>query len=182
MPLVAVLVAAAMFAYALASCGNEESLRPQVLVYYANETAPAGEEAESWDTIISWLASSDRENVSKIADQLHRDREKFPKAVDEELAAMARGLPATAQVAGAALFTNRLARRGKFLLFRADTSVLVEAAFAPAGPDEEIYMYSPLADAASLDRALREVGRRAGDFVPAASHRSSQASRPRVWD
>lgn len=34
--------------------------RTEVLIYYANETAPHGTELESWETILGWLDSSDK--------------------------------------------------------------------------------------------------------------------------
>lgn len=195
-------------AFFVFSCGlvrlaaaEQPAAKPEVFIYYANETSPEGDEAKSWDTIIDWLASSDNPKVSKIAGQLRRDREQFCAVVDEDLAKLRENLPTslfqdtppsppvplprpsaivpgegssgtalprssavvpgegTSSLAGTAVFTNRLARRGKYLLMRPGSAGLEETTVELPHFENLIYAASPLATAESLGICLREVTR-----------------------
>ena len=80
----------------------------EVFIYYANETAPEGQEAANYDTIIGWLRSTDNEKHAEIADQLEQDRRIFVAAVDVELNTLLRRLPDIENGPQAVIFTNRL--------------------------------------------------------------------------
>jgi len=44
--------------------------KTEVLIYYANETAPVGAELENYETIIAWLESGETPAAHKITGQL----------------------------------------------------------------------------------------------------------------
>src|SRR4051812_7713129 len=91
----------------------------EVLIYYANETAPDVAEAHNYDTICAWFRGTANPKLRQIADQLDDDRALFPASVDLEIGDLTRG------PRRALFFTNRLARTGKCLVVR------------PSGPPKE---------------------------------------------
>lgn len=137
----------------------------EVLIYYANETALEGPEARSWDTIIGWLEPSPHPEAKKIVEQLRHDREGFAPAVDADVGILRERLPRLRPVVGGAIFTNRLARRGKCLVLPEGASEFQEPALSLPNQENYILAANPMADAANLARCLGEVARR---FDPAA--------------
>jgi len=74
------------------NCIAAES-RPEVLIYYVNETAAEGREAENYDTIIAWLRSGDQAIHRHVAASLLRDRHIFMASVDTEVDALTFEIP-----------------------------------------------------------------------------------------
>ena len=60
--------------------------RQEVLIYYANETAPDEAEARNYATFVDWLRSSELDKAHAVAQGLLQDVELFPQAVDAEVA------------------------------------------------------------------------------------------------
>ncbi len=83
-----VVVAPLLAAALCCGCSESRDVRPEVLIIYANETAPNAAETENLDTVIAWLQSSDNAKAREIAGQLLRDRAVFPVEVDDEIAAI----------------------------------------------------------------------------------------------
>jgi len=91
--------------------------RQEVLIYYANETAPDEAEAKNHATFVSWLQSSDLTKAHAVADGLIQDAELFPQAVDTEIAAIRSQVVRSDSSMPVMIFTNRLARAGQCLVF-----------------------------------------------------------------
>src|SRR5687767_1757655 len=70
-----------------------EGAAHDVLLYYANETAPTAEEATNYDTIIGWLRGSKNPIHERTSDQLDVDRRVFAAAVDVETAEIIAEIP-----------------------------------------------------------------------------------------
>ncbi len=101
-----VFAAAASFGVSVA-CANQQPAS-EVLVHYANETAPDEHEAESWDTILAWLNSSEHAKTDEIAEQLRRDCTDFHGAVDRQIEDLHSILTRPSTAPTAVVFTNRL--------------------------------------------------------------------------
>lgn len=136
---------------------------PEVLIYYANETALDAADTASWDTIIGWLDTSDNPEVSKIADQLRRDRAEFHAAIDRDVDAFETHLSSTKGPLSVVAFTNRLVREHKYLILRSGQPP-EEIAIQPLPSDNLILGSNPLARADMFVRCLREAADR---FDPA---------------
>jgi hypothetical protein len=148
------------FIVAWPSPGLGQGQKPEVLIYYANETAPDQAEGRNYETMIAWLVSSTCEKPQKCAESLRRDVRLFPAAVDLETYTIRHMLPASSSAAGAVLFTNRLVRSGKFLLFRPGWEEFQEAAFAPPQFDNYILTSNPLCVEEVFAAVLGEVAKR----------------------
>lgn len=86
--------------------------KTEVLVYYANETAPSGEEATNYNRMIAALEKHSKTRF--IAERLSKDTHLFPLIVDEETKDLKEFLCSKKNKAGTALiiFTNRGVRNG----------------------------------------------------------------------
>ena len=151
----ALLICLVYVAGQLPSKCNGAAQRPEVLIYYANETEPNEAELQSWQTIISWLKSSDNPELTKIPGQLERDLEGFHKAVDEEIALLKRISIDSSTAPPMVVFTNRLVRDGNYLVLRRDVEP-EEIAIQPFPSDNFILVSNPLARPEMLARALEE--------------------------
>ena len=107
--------------------------------------------------IIAWLRSSEEPKAQRIADQLEKELREFAKTVDEEIADIRRVAMQPECRMGVVIFTNRLARAGKFLYCRDSVDGFQEGAIEV--PDQENYILAsnPLPTPAFFDRALRAV-------------------------
>jgi len=131
-----------------------------VLIYYANETAPDDAELESWETILGWLDSSDKPKLDKIARQLRHDRRRFPEVVDQEVVVIQEQIIDTPAGLTAVVFTNRLVRNGKYLIFRGGDTKAEEGTIEPLPSGNFILTSNPLARADMFARGLSEVAKR----------------------
>ena len=162
--------AAAGFLLAALSCSwaaHAAAGPREVLIYYANETAPDAQEQQNYDTIIGWLAESDLPKANKIARTLNDEQVSFPAAVDAEIAAMRAGAADTNAELPLAVFTNRSARAGRFWLLTPGARRFEEVPFPPASNKDYILASNALAQGDTLRRALAAVSRR----YPPAKHR-----------
>lgn len=138
----------------------------EVVVYYANETAPEGEEAANYDTIIGWLRTGDDPKQSRIADQLARDRRIFAAAVAVETNTLLCDLPGMEHGPQAVIFTNRLVRQGKCLMWRHGWQAFKETGFPAPHHDNYILTANPLSD----PRTMRDVLACAARWFPPDKH------------
>ncbi len=143
------------------------SPKGEVLIYYANETAPDALEYKNYQTIISWLNTSHDKEAEKVASQLKSDSTEFQSSVDEEVEEIKRAFQlkniSTGQVAGAVIFTNRLSREGHFLILTPGMNGLSTGDLLRPRSDNIIEDSNPLATAAGLKMAL---SRAAATFDP----------------
>lgn len=145
-----------------AATGAEKT---EVLIYYANETAPDEAEARNYDTIINWLETSDLELARSLAHGLKQDRELFPAAVDDEIAAIQAAAAQSNDPVPAILFTNRLVRSGRCLVFHPESSNRFEVVEVPRLTHaNEIINSNPLSQPEALSRMLAVAARQ---FDPA---------------
>jgi hypothetical protein len=134
--------------------------RPQVLVYYANETCPDAAEAQNYRTLVEWLGTSDNVEVRHLADSFVWDPAYFPQVVDQDVAAIKKALAGanTQHQATLAVFTNRLARAGKFEIFNPGTSREgVQVTFGYPKLADYVYASNPLCHPAVFEAALKAV-------------------------
>jgi hypothetical protein len=130
----------------------------EVLIYYASETAPTGQEADNYSLILTWLDGSGDERAKTIATQLRKDLKEFPESVDAEIQDIADGWKRLDSPSlDIAIFTNRLARAHKFLVSDSQTGRLVERPFRPASSDDYVLSSNTLAQAENLLGALKAV-------------------------
>jgi len=126
----------------------------EVLIYFANENAPDAAEGESYDQVCRWLHSSSTSAHQRLADQLERDRLIFPAAVDVEVAEISLELPRIASAPHALLFTNRLVREGKCLLWKTGSDKVEEVRFIAPPTEDFILRSNPCARRETLSAAL----------------------------
>ena len=130
--------------------------RDEVVVYYANETAPDEAEARNYATMQAWLRTSPDPKIRLIADHLDDDQRLFQAATDLTVGTLARGLDR------AVFFTNRMVRRGKCLIARPGQPP-TEVPFAVPPDPNYILTSNPLAKADTVAAALAFAGR---EFPP----------------
>lgn len=132
--------------------------RRPVLVFYANEMAHNERSTE----LLRRLTDLDvnREDRQKMA----ADFARFPKATDSHV----RHIQSKAFENGLdyVVFTNRLARRGRFVSYHAGTQKLCEQRLELADFEEPVYQQSPLCHPTMLDVSLNAVA----DLFDAAAH------------
>ena len=148
---VALLLAAIPLAPIAAS---EAGRRKEVLVYYANETAPEGQEAANYDTIIGWLKTGDDEKHAEIAAQLERDRRVFAAAIDVETNALMCEIPDLEDGPQAVIFSNRLVREGKCLVWRRGWEGFDETDFPAPQHENYIVAANPLSHSDTMKDVL----------------------------
>lgn len=144
----------------LAVAETKPACKTDVLIYYANETAPRDAELESWETIIGWLDSSADPKLNKIAGQLRNDQRVFPDIVDRKVVTLRKQMPDAPAELTAVVFTNRLVRESKYLVFQGDNREPVEGMIEAIPSDNFILTGNPLARAEMFARCLREVANR----------------------
>lgn len=137
----------------------------EVFIYYANETSPNEMEAANYAVIIDWLRSDDRPDVLSVAERLERDLREFPAVVDSEITALQYGMRDTGDELSAVVFTNRLVRNGRYLVFPGGTAEPLEAEICVRPHENYILASNPLCRADAFRRALAEVAAR---FDPAS--------------
>ena len=130
--------------------------RPEVLIYYSNETAPTPEEGENYRQMIAWLNSGNIEH-QKAAATLNRDLDVFHQEVDAELTAIGKHLSTSRQGPNVVIFTNRLARSGSMLVSRVGESKFHSQSFTVDESDNYISQSNPLASPATFKQALQSV-------------------------
>lgn len=126
----------------------------EVLIYYANENAPEGKEAENYQTIVSWLRSSNDSHHLRTADQLERDSKIFRAAVDVETTEISLELPRTPSELQGIIFTNRLARDGRCLVWKEGWPQFRQMPFAVESDENFILAANPLSQVKTLANAL----------------------------
>ena len=111
---------------------NNDSKRPLVFIYYANETSPTIEESQNFKSILNLLDSVDQGVEKKVAQDtkksIVKDLNTFGKTVANEVGdiktALAKNLDSKINVV---IFTNSMARQGFFEVAKAGkTFVKVE--------------------------------------------------------
>jgi hypothetical protein len=128
--------------------------RPEVLIYYANETAPDTREAENYAKVFDFLRPLDLPKAKKIVERFDEDLKKFPEVVHAELSDMKEGLTNSQSKVCVAAFTNRSVREGYFFQACGGDSDWKKAAVGPV-PDENFILRSnPNSNPAMLERAL----------------------------
>jgi hypothetical protein len=104
-------------------CGTdaESAPRQKLLVYYGNETASRAAQSENYAALLKVLDASTNPLAARAAASIRTDAERFPLLVQRDVAALksqARRLHFDL-----AVFTNALAFRGHYLLFRGASGV-----------------------------------------------------------
>jgi hypothetical protein len=115
---------------------------------------------------MGWLLDSGVVLNRRIAELLAEDRKLFPETVERDLLQLHTRLrddPSWRGI-GVAVFTNKLAREGKALVYRPGAVGLGAVDFPLASQEDVILASQPLSSAATLRRALRLV---ADTFAPA---------------
>jgi hypothetical protein len=130
--------------------------RAEVLLYYANETAPDEAEAKNYATMQAWFRGHADPKLKLIADHLEDDRVLFQAATDLTIGTLARGADR------AIFFTNRTVRTGKCLVVRPGQRP-TETPFAVPPDPNYVLTSNPLAKAETLAAALAFAGR---EFPP----------------
>jgi hypothetical protein len=136
-----------------------------VLIYYANESAPNDVEKLNTETLIEWLKSASEPVIRQLGWKLEYHTALLPFVIDCEIATLS-GVDGGG--AGAdfdlVVFTNRLAREGRFLYFSGETTrKLVVAEFSLPKFDEPAAASNPLSQESAFEAALKAV---AGRFDP----------------
>jgi len=144
--------------------GRAAAQKAEVFIYYANENSPDETELANYRTIIEWLRTSSTELAQDTADSLERDVRLFSAAVDLETETIRRMFPKSETQADAVIFTNRLVREGKYLVFRRGDRKFREVKIEPPRFENYIVTSNPLCDPEVFARMLHEV---AQQFNPA---------------
>lgn len=154
-----VCLAAFLAAFALpasgASTGAPSLSEPRAtyVVLYANETPSDAGTTTNYSLLFDALRSAGRADAEKTIKILKDDARNFSALVDRQIASIL--AEARHGRFHAVIFTNNLARRGRFLLARAAREPSEEAAFADLTPaDTEILRSSPLSRPEALRSAL----------------------------
>ena len=143
---------------------NGDRARPdqkEVLIYYANETAPVGEELENYETIIAWLESADMPAASKVVGQLRFDMAECHRVIDreiEEIRTLFQNLQADERKTFV-VFTNRLARENRFLILRAGAGEFESQPITLPPGDNYITTNNPFGLEEGFLAALRETAK-----------------------
>jgi hypothetical protein len=153
---------AALFVVPLTA--SAEQRRDEVLIYYANESAPEGKEAANYDTIIGWLRSSQNAKHAHVADSLQRDRHIFASAVDIDTNVLMTEVPRLKDGPQAVIVTNRLVRQGKCLIWRHGWEKFREFEFPSPRDPNYILAANPLSRPETMKSVLSYV---ANQFAPA---------------
>lgn len=145
---------------------SDDITKYTVLVYYANETAPDEAETQNYNQLLEWLDSSDNEYAKKIATGIRNELKAFPGAVDQEVADIRHGMAELEPDSEftAAVFTNRLARRGVFQVWQPGADEPQELPLELPQFEKLVYNSNPLSHPEVFEAALEAVGRR---FDPA---------------
>lgn len=153
----------------LCAAGVAQAETPgEVIIYLANETAPVGEEAANYDTIIAWLNSQPSAKTEKIVRSLALDREQFAAVVDVETSQFEVEVPKQPRVAGLLIATNGLVRGGQCLLWKPGEPH-VRATDIPLASDHEHFILA--ANPLSRAEVLAELLSLAADHFPPGAHR-----------
>ena len=134
--------------------------RQPVLIYYANETHLDRRSAANHRSIVQQLLASPRKPVQELARTIEADRTKFAKVVHSEVAAFKNCAGKTG--IGFAIFTNRLAVKGRFL-YRLPGGEFQFGRLPLAKRTSLFYASHPLAHPGGLSTALTQVARQ---FAP----------------
>lgn len=132
----------------------------EVLVYYANETAPDAAESANYATFIKWLQSSDHPKAQAAAKALEDDTRLFPQAVDDEISGFrSRAVNGTLSMP-VMIFTNRLARAGQCLVYDPQIGSGFRTEAFPVTADSNFIVASnPLSQGQMLSEAMKTTAR-----------------------
>jgi len=134
-------------------------VKAEVLIYFANETAPEGDEARNYDVILGWLRSGEHPIHARTVASLERDRRIFPAAVDIEVSDLMDKIPESKRGPEAVIFTNRLVRQGKCLLWKHGSTSFNEVSFAISPNSNYILASNPLSRTDALPAVLAFVAK-----------------------
>lgn len=129
----------------------------EVLIYYANETAPNENEQKNYETIINWLRETGEDEFIELSRQYERDMHLFPAVVDLEVDIIQHRLPRRDGRLNGVIITNRMAREGRFLIYRAGYTQFRNMCLAIPCFDNYIHASNPLCQSAILRRVLEKV-------------------------
>lgn len=137
---------------------------PEVVIYVANETAPADEERANYETITGWLDSEESPETDRIVASLNLDRGQFAKAVDVEISDLSLEILKQPSSGGLLIATNRLLRGGQCLLWKPYQKDVQQTAMPTDVRHENfILQANPLSRADILSNVLAYA---AGEFDP----------------
>jgi hypothetical protein len=152
------VVVAFLFGFLAADArGNDKR---EVFIFYANETGCSQDELQNYKTVIGWLRSANHHKARTIAAQLETDLNSFPARVNAEIGTICDRLPKTSPNLSGVLFSNHLARSGKFLVLRAGAQAFEEASISLGDSDDPVLKSNPLSNRLAMRRAFREVANR----------------------
>lgn len=134
--------------------------RREVVVYYANESAPDAREAALIERALAAVAAAHHPISERMLAGAATNLEELPRIVDEDVEALLR------HTERAVVFTNRLAREGRALVRRGGRAESVPFAFPRPAAGDVVGTSQPLSFPATLRAALETVLAR----FPAASH------------
>lgn len=125
----------------------------EVLVFYANETAPDEWEQKNYETVRGWLESSPDSNARQLARNLEMDARIFPKVIDVEL----NEFETRVTTAGLVIFTNRLARQELCRIRKPGWESPRDDLFPVARSGDPVDDANPLARLSTFAAALKTV-------------------------
>jgi hypothetical protein len=131
----------------------KSEFQQEILIFYANETPPDAVSSVNYELLFDALRASGNPELARQVDVLKSDAARFPALVERQI-----GIIAAAAGEGrftALIFTNALARRGKFLLLETGATARELEAFQALGvPSSGLLEASPLARPEALRAAL----------------------------
>lgn len=150
--------------FAAQTCNADQ----EVLIWYVNETAPAGDELRNYEVFIDWLESGETEKSQKLARTLRTEITLFQAEVDREQAAIEAETRAAGGRLETLIVTNRLARDGKYRYFDRQSNRFLETSFdAPPSTGDYVLDGNPLVRREFLTAVLREAAHR---YDPTTHH------------
>ena len=133
-----------------------DAISDDVLVYYANETRPDVLESTNYKRLIAALLESKMKDAELIVSQLRNDTEIFPRQIETDVGAITAA--ALQYRFTAVMFTNELARRGKFQLVDGSSGTVSTKHFDVAPAEQsQIFHYAPLSRRESFQAAAKVV-------------------------
>lgn len=123
LPLMVATVVLVLLGNAVATASQS----PQVIVYYANETARTAPASPNYQKLFEYLRRRRPDWAETVINALKTDAELYPAHVDRQIGVISRAAQELAT--DAVIFTNDLARKGLFRLVRATGETLEMPAF-----------------------------------------------------
>lgn len=125
-----------------------------VLIYYVNETHEDAATRKNTDTILGYLRSSNHDGVQELADAIERDRTKFAKTVNDELAAIRIAVNA-GKLTSVAVFRNEMVSQGEYQYAAVGDLELTTAKITVPGSGDFVQTSHPLSGVDGLQAALQ---------------------------